>query len=387
MTDVVGVELSRSVVRAVALGQWRSAPRKLVEMEWDPSRPEELVGLLREQLGPTRRIALSLGLGFLHLKHVNLPPAPAAERRRILMLEPDRFFPVQGQPIVASLANQNDHAFAVEQELLEQWTLAFEQWAPVESIEAAPLSLARELGRTDGQGTYIVPAGPDESGLLELEDGRVISARRVPGKSKAPTARPLPTRGSVPGDFLCALGAARGVDGALDAMLLPDPLAERIRARRVRRLSLTAAACVVALGIALWALDRSRDRALEQIREQLVVLEQAAEQAVELRDRLGAMERESAAVRQLAGRRPNPLRVLATLSEQLPAGVTVLNVKASGDNWQIDGTAGDAAAIVPLLSRDNQFEDVRFLSASARFRDGNRTYETFSIAFRVRPGD
>jgi len=63
----------------------------------------------------------------------------------------------------------------------------------------------------------------------------------------------------------------------------------------------------------------------------------------------------------------------------------VLSLRASAADWQIDGTALDAAAIVPLLDRDDRFEDVRFLSASSRFRDGDRTYETFSIAFRVRP--
>jgi hypothetical protein len=108
---------------------------------------------------------------------------------------------------------------------------------------------------------------------------------------------------------------------------------------------------------------------------------------VELRDRLAAMDREADAIRELSGRRPNPLRVMAALSERMPAGATVLSVKSSGDDWQIDGTAADAAAIVPLLAADDRFQDVRFLSASARFQENNRTYETFSIAFRVQPGD
>jgi hypothetical protein len=78
--------------------------------------------------------------------------------------------------------------------------------------------------------------------------------------------------------------------------------------------------------------------------------------------------------------------VLAALSERLPEGATVLNLRAQGEEWQIDGTARDAAALLPLLDRDDRFDTVRFLSASARFREGPRTYETFSIAFRVRSG-
>jgi hypothetical protein len=42
---------------------------------------------------------------------------------------------------------------------------------------------------------------------------------------------------------------------------------------------------------------------------------------------------------------------------------------------------------VPLLDKDDHLENVRFLSASTRFKDGNRMVETFSIAFKVRPGD
>jgi hypothetical protein len=189
----------------------------------------------------------------------------------------------------------------------------------------------------------------------------------------------------VPGSFLSAFGAARGVDGALEEMLLPDSVSGKFRRRRQRRLSLACAACVAAIGFAVWSVDQSRERALDRIVEELAAIEPSAVGAVELRERLAAVDRELAAIDELARARANPLGVLAALSERIPPEATVLLARASGDNWQIDGTALDAAAIIPMLDADNRIEDVRFLSASTRFREDGREYETFSIAFHVPP--
>jgi Tfp pilus assembly protein PilN len=161
----------------------------------------------------------------------------------------------------------------------------------------------------------------------------------------------------------------------------------RIRRRRLLHVSAAALVCLLAAGLSLWSLDRSRDLRLAAIRAELAVMTPRAQKAMELRDYIAAIDRESTSLQELARRRSNPLRVLVALSQRMPEGATVLNIKANHDNWQIDGTARDAAAIVPLLDKDNRFEDVRFLSASSRFQEGDRTYETFSIAFRVRPGD
>lgn len=382
---MVGLELGPTTVRAVVLDAWRSTPRKTLVAEWDPARPEDAAARLLQQLGPTRRIALSVGLGFLHVKRVKLPPAPAAERRRILALEPDRFFPVQGEALVISLADQASLAFAADADQLGRWIDAFGVWAPVENVEASPLSLLRAVGRST-QGTFGVPAGAQELGIVEIQDGQVRSARRVPAELAASVvAEPLPALGRLPGEFSIALGAARGIGGSADAMLLPDGNRERLERRRLRRLSVTAVVCAALCVLALGSLDRSRERTLQRILSEAASVGPGALPAVRLRDRLAAMDRESAAITEIAGRRLDPLRVLAVLSERLPDDATVLSLRASAADWQIDGTALDAAAIVPLLDRDDRFEDVRFLSASSRFRDGDRTYETFSIAFRVRP--
>jgi hypothetical protein len=379
---VAGVELAAHAARVVAFDAWRSQPRVL-ELDWDPARPEALVAQLRERLGPARRVALSIGLGFLHPKHVKLPPAPAVERRRMLTLEPDRFFPVLDQPVAVSLIDAEDFAFAADAETIEGWTRAFEDWAPVDNVEAAPVSLARALGRM-AEGTFALPAAPGEHGIVELHHGRVRSARRVSRDAAMPEASAVPNQRGVPAAFLCALGAARGMDVSTVTMLLTGALAARIRARRRRRVLVAATICVAAAVLALASLDRSRQRTLEHIREQVADVADDARAAGELSDLLAALDQEAAALHAIEERRLDALAVLAALGELLPHEATVLNAKANGLDWQIDGRTSDAAAIVPLLAGDDRFEDVRFLAASTRFRENGRTYETFSIAFRAR---
>jgi hypothetical protein len=384
VSAVVGVELGTDGVRAVALGSFGRRPTKTVELPWDPAHPEQVVEQLHARLGPARRLSLSVSLGFLHVKRVKLPPAPADERRRMIALEPSRFFPVQGGRLAVALPESGDFAFAMDAELQGRWVLAFKKWAPVDAVEATPTSLQRALGPSP-DGIYALPAGPEEEGVVELAGGRFRSARRAPRGTLGAAPLPLPTREGVPADFLCAWGAALGIDGGLDAMLVSTQMAARIRGRRVSRLVTAGAACVLALVFALWALDRSRERTLEALRQEAATLTARAGEAIELQGALAAIDQEREALGKPAGGALDPLPVLAAISQRLPAGATVLNLRATGEDWQMDGTAPDAAAIVPLLDGDDRFHEVRFLSASSRYREGNRTYETFSIAFRVRP--
>ena len=98
MSDRLGLEITRTHVRAVALAAWGNRPRAVAEVPWDAEHPAAAVGALSSRFGRVGRIALSVGLDYLHVKHVDLPPAPARVRRLMIAVEPDRFFPVQDEP-------------------------------------------------------------------------------------------------------------------------------------------------------------------------------------------------------------------------------------------------------------------------------------------------
>jgi hypothetical protein len=58
---------------------------------------------------------------------------------------------------------------------------------------------------------------------------------------------------------------------------------------------------------------------------------------------------------------------------------------AGGAEWQISGFAPDASSLVPLLEQAAEFEGVHFLTAITNVRQGDKSHESFSLAFRVVP--
>ena len=381
MSDRVGVVVTGSHLRAVAVAAWGDRPRASAEVDWDPAHPAAAVAALAGRLGRVGRIALAIDLESLHVKHVDLPPASPRLRRQMVAVEPDRFFPVQDERVVVGL--EGSVAVAVEQSILDRWVDAFESWAPVESVEAAPMALARALART-GDGTYAYPLGEESTGVIELRGGSLEAARNVVGA--AGHAAALPAVAGVAPASLAAWGAALGLDGSLDPMLLSDSQRRTIERRRSRRVAGAAAACALALGFAVWALDRSRDDVLARLAAEQAALERGAAPGAALQAQLATLDREDAMSNAVASTRTDPLRVLAALGERLPRDVTVLNARAIGDEWRIDGTATNAAAILPALDGDPRFGNARFLAATVRYREGGRTYESFSLAFRAKPG-
>ncbi len=185
--------------------------------------------------------------------------------------------------------------------------------------------------------------------------------------------------------FVPAFGAVLGADESPDEMLISDAVHARIRRRRVGSVTRAAINFALALGFAIAAVDRSRSRLLESLEQEIATVAPLAAGGASLQTRLAAMDVEVAASQNVIAARANPVAVLAAISRRLPAGATVMSVRADGANWQMEGTARDAGALIPALSADRNFDDVRFLSASSRYRDGNRTYETFSIALRAVP--
>src|SRR4029434_8722716 len=145
------------------------------------------------------------------------------------------------------------------------------------------------------------------------------AARHVSGPAALEArgeSRALPGLPGVAPEFLAAWGAARGLDGDLDTMMLADSQRRTIERRRLRRLAGAAAACVIALGFALWALDRSRDDVLARLTAEQAAMEPRAAPAAALQAQLAGLDREEAISRNVISARIDPLRVLAALGER-----------------------------------------------------------------------
>lgn len=386
MSRRVGLELTGDRIRALTVSRWRASPLESFEIKWDPRAPDDAADVLRKHLGAVGGIALSVGVEFLHLKNVRLPPVSTPEKRSILMLEPDRFFAIEGGDVVASVREGSDLVFAADATLVQSWITAFERWAPVENVEAAPVSLARAMSSAGVRdGSFRLRTATEEYGIMELKGGVLLSARRVSGEVAGDDPKPPPAVRGVEPLFVPALGAVLGADESPDEMLISEAVHARIRRRRVGSVARAAINFALALGFAIAAVDRSRSRLLESLEQEIAAVTPLAAGGASLQTRLAAIDVEVAASQSVIAARANPVAVLAAISRRLPAGATVMSVRADGANWQMEGTARDAGALIPALAADSTFDDVRFLSASSRYRDGNRTYETFSIALRAVP--
>src|SRR2546428_10892115 len=111
----LGVELGARALRGVRLEGWFRPRARVVEVECDPANPAEAVEALRQHLGPARRIAVALDVPLLFMKRVKLPPLGEQEKRNILRLEPERFFPVRAEEIVPAGRGGDDFVFPAQE--------------------------------------------------------------------------------------------------------------------------------------------------------------------------------------------------------------------------------------------------------------------------------
>ena len=387
-----GVELTPTAVRLVRVNSYTGRVVDHVEIPWSPQRPGEAVAALRAKSGNVQGLSLAIGLGFLDVVRVDVPPVAAPERTKIVELEPDRYFASAGrETLVVTMAQDEPIAFGAAAPLVESWIKAFETWAPVEWVEPSPIALARVIDNrvvdSNASATYQVEAAPGEFGLLRLDRGRVKTIRRTPDKSAVGDARGVPAIGTLAPQFAVALGAARKRAQTSRGVppLAPDEWRRRLAARSRVAITISTVATAAAIVFAIWAADRWRERTLAALEQNVAHVEARGAAADTALRMLRSREAEAQAIRDIAANRADPFTALAAISSALPREANVLSARANGNDWQIDGTTSDASVLVPLLDRHERFDSVRFLSASSRYRQANRSYETFSIALRFRP--
>jgi len=247
------------------------------------------------------------------------------------------------------------------------------------------MALVRALvaaGHATGTGT--LDAGSGELGLVQLDAGVLRSVRRVRAADLAteiPAMLPVP---DVDGAHAVALGAALAFDGTIDTMLLTPSLERGFVAAERRRFMTWSLAAMAAACVTVWSLGVSRDRLLSTLTTELTVARDAAAEGSASVTRALSIDRELAAITTTAAARGDALASFAALGARLPVEAVAQRVRMVGNEWQIEGNATTASAVLAALAAESRFEQVRFLAPSNRFRDGTDDRETFAIAFVVR---
>ncbi|MEJ2237797.1 MAG: PilN domain-containing protein [Gemmatimonadales bacterium] len=144
-------------------------------------------------------------------------------------------------------------------------------------------------------------------------------------------------------------------------------------------------AMFLALAAALWSVDLRRERTLAELERRIIQRrDQAAEVQVLLEEIADGWE-ELRTLAAVSSDRQNPLEVLLLVTHLLPTDAYLRSFSATGDSWELDGYARDAARLIPTLEESDVLQHVEFRSATTRVRLFNENYESFSLAFRYIP--
>lgn len=347
---------------------WRAGATAATEFALDPRLPGGgLDRHLRDEVSV--RVILVVGVSLLECASVALPPVDAAMQRRLLRADAARFFALEG-PVAAGC--DGTMAWALSASTLRDLRDAVAAWGTVDAIVTLPVLFAR----AGLDGTLRVPATTATHGELQLRGGRVQLQRHVAGPlSGAATA--------VDWTALRAL-AARRVWTA-DDQLLDAEGEDTLRARERTRWTVAAVAVVMASIAGLMAFDARQARVQSSLATAVAARDRATQDAQAAIRRLELARDE---LRQLASPadQPSPLRVLARLGTLMPRDVTIEALDWDGSAWQLQGTAGDATTLLPLLTGDPLFANVRPLAPSTRFLESGRQRTSFRIGFELAPG-
>ena len=362
-----------------------------------------------------------MDIDFTFVKRVKLPPLPLDEKRRVLELEPERYFPVRGEGMVVSLRDGNDVVFAVRERQLESWISALETLGPIQLVEPAPHSLARALKSAGVTDTAVLLFANDQksAALVEIEAGEVLNARKFFGNPAdalaeltaddwpPPKVRLLATSDATaeaigsawpdakaatmphiehcPAEYTVAHGAAQGIGVSTDSALTTPELARSWAQRERRRLAVAVSALVGAAALLVFAVDGYRARSQRGIDAEIAALGDRGQAVLTLQDEAEHLRGDLETLTDIIGSRMDPLEVLLAVSRLLPDDGYVRTIQGSESEWRFDGYAGDAANLIPVFEASSAFEEVRFVRATNRVRLGDENYEDFSLALRYVP--
>lgn len=417
----LGIEVGRGQIRAVRLSGVGGGRPETMEVELHREPLARVVHALRERWAAVSGLGVAVGIDTLFVKRVKLPPLPVHDRRRMLALEPERFFPVRGEELVVSVRDEDDLVFASRLDEMNEMVSALESLGPVERIEPAPVSLARACAKIGLRDATIITADPNDRSatVMEVSAGRLKTLRKVLGGAadaartlvggETPPAelfltpwadgaadsiagllpgtpvKPLPSPPGLTAPFSSAYGAVLSIEAHGGSVLMPEALSRRVVARRRRRVAAAGMTVAAAIVFALGSIDHYRTRTADRLADEISLYGERAAAVFGLQAEAFALDRASTSMATIAAQRSNPLRVLEAITRLLPADASISAVRYQADEWQIDGYARDAARLIPAFEESPEFEGVRFRTATSRVQLPDGMYDNFSLVLRYVP--
>jgi hypothetical protein len=346
---------------------WRADASTATEWVLDPLLPGGgLERWLREE-APTR-VILVVGVSLLECTAVTLPPVDGMMRRRMLRADAGRFFALEG---AVAAGSDGAVAWAMPAESLRAIRDAVTVVGPVDAVVALPVLIAR----AGLDGPLLLPATASTHGELRLRGGQLQSVRHVAGSI---------TREPTPVDWAGLRTMATHRAWRVEDQLLDAEGEAAVRRREQRRWTWGSAAVLVAAVASLMAIDARQTRVQSSLTAAVAVRERAT-QDVQAAVRRFERARDELQLLDEPATPSSPLHIMAQLGTRLPSDVTLEALAWDGTTWELQGTARDAAALLPILTREKAFANVRTLAPSTRFLEQGRQRTAFRIGFEVAP--
>lgn len=297
---------------------------------------------------------LLIDAALLEMAELSLPPVSERERRALFRRDADRHVPIEG-PVAVTLGDgERTLVHACAAPWLAEWQQLLSSVLPVQAVLAMPVAMTVARGASASPS----PATATTQTRTQAQDA---------------LAR-------------LAVSAYRWQSVPASAQLTDEQHEAHLYARAQRRRVQQLAVAVAALAVLFWLGNSWRDRTLRALEQQAAALSRAAEPAESARARLARAETElmwlAVDARQTAR---GASAVLTQVGERLPRDAFVQRAEWDGSAWRLDGSARDAAVLVPRLDADPLLRNVRSLAPSTRFLDNGQPRNSFSIGFTL-PG-
>jgi len=225
----------------------------------------------------------------------------------------------------------------------------------------------------DGKDCSVLVFGPgaDPDFLEQLKTG------------EAPVGKPAWTsplgrdEGSI---FSYGLAVKEFKEAPVRLNLLPLDL-RRKPSRTSRYVMIILCALLVISASAWWGGGIVRNRAMaEKIDMELSRLGDEIKRVEKDRQQCRELIRQIEILQTIKGRLPRTLDIIKELTERIPTGAWLIEMRIAGDSVIIGGYAETATQLIPLLEDSPLFRDVAFLSPVSKTRKGN---ERFRIRLKL----
>jgi len=386
----IGLSIATQRVHAVLIRRDTIVWRDSVSLDIPPLLSPAVNSLLsrcpcRSQRA-RRRVTVAVGMAFAQVKRlVGLPRLGRADLQKLVDVGVSRFFVTAAPVVVAPVRLTGDGV--VWAAILDRGAL-HEAQVGAEAAGCRIGSFVPAVAVLGGAAASRTVRWVDSSQYAELEyddEGRLTGLSRGLATSTDDAVLSASQTLAALGSDAAVYAAAYAAACASAGQHLSVRTARRGNRGQVAawRVATAATMCAVAMAVALWFPVMRARRDAAQSRTALATLGAKYRTAVSMERDIAAIDAQVHEVAEFINARSSATPLLRSLSEVLPAGVSLVTFRLDTTVANVVVLAPHAAALLPLLDKQPGISGAEILGAVSRELIAGRDLERASFRFRV----